>query len=786
MVQIFYKTFLPARLRNRPFSSACRALFALLTLIASISVSWGQSRSRDGPRKETAIFSGYVLHEESREALPGANVYFVGTEMGTATNIDGYFVLSSIPPSRYTLRITYLGFEPVEVQIVLGEEENLRLDFEMFPRPLEFEAVEVTGERLERRATIQASRVKLNTRQLKRVPQIGEADLLRTLQALPGVLTPAEFSTGLVIRGGNTDQNLILLDGITVYNPSHLGGLFSNFILDAIKEADLIKGGFNAEYGGRLSAVLSVSSREGNQKQFDGKASISLLSAQTTLEGAMGKGAWLVAARRTYFDQIFKGTDLYFPYYFYDLQGHIFQDFTDKDRLSFSWYVGRDDLVFEDFNLTAGWGNRTFSANYRKLFGPKLVSHWMVARSRFDTVFDLGGGSGVASINTINDMTVRSDWTYFMSRQSQVRFGVELKDLSILYESTWLDSTIFDVGQSPLEGAVYTKVKRWLSPVLMVEPGLRLAYYEEHPTKWYPEPRLGIKYLLTSDRYVNVATGLYHQFMETVQDDFNPTILDQWFAVDPSVKPASAVHYLLGYEEYFGSAYRFQAEVYYKILANMLTFIENRATADEEISDESLDDNFDISNGDAYGFELFLQKEFGRLNGWLSYAYSVARKRLHGREYFTNWDRRHAFNIIGNFGLSRKWDLSLRWTYQTGQPYTAILAYYFEKLPWEPEPFYRSIPGERNAMRYPPYHRLDLGAVRHFKVWGVKVDLLVQVVNSYWRKNVFRYLYHFGDTHNGIDDDHDGRIDEADEGIPQRIPITVFPILPSIGVEIDF
>lgn len=779
MGRMSWNSILPSRPLNRALPGISRALLTLSYLVALASPGRGQSTG-------TATFSGHVVDGESGEGLPGANVYFTGTEMGTATNIDGYFVVPSVPPGEYTVQVTYVGFEPVQTDVVLKGGHKVQMDFELSRRPLQLEAVEVSGERLERKVNIQASRVTLTTRQLESVPQIGEADLLRTIQALPGVLTPTEFSTGLVIRGGNTDQNLILLDGITVYNPSHLGGLFSNFILDAVKQADLIKGGFNAEYGGRLSAVLHVRSREGNRKRFDTKAAISLLAAQATLEGAVGKGAWLLAVRRTYFDQIFRGTDLYFPYYFYDLQGHVFQDVTDRDRVSFSWYVGRDDLAFEDFNLAAGWGNRTFSTHYRKFFGPRLVSYWMVAVSRFDTRFDLGGGSGVKSVNAIDDRTFRSDWTYFLSGETQVRFGAELKDLNFIYESDWLDSTVFEVSQSPLEGAVFAKVKRWLSPIVMVEPGVRLSYYENHPTKWYLNPRLGIKYLLTPDRYINMATGLYRQFLETVQDDFNPTILDQWFAVDPSVKPASSFHYLMGYEEYFGNVYRLQAEIYYKTLENMLTFIENRATADEEISDESLDNNFDLSNGYAYGFELFLQKEMGRLNGWISYAYSVARKRLHGKEYFTNWDRRHAFNIVSNFRATRKWDLSLRWTYQTGQPYTPILGYYFETLPGEPEPFYRSIPGGRNSVRYPPYHRLDLAAERHFKLWGTRVDLILQVVNAYWRKNVYRYVYHFGDTHNGIDDDHDGKIDEADEGIPQRVPVTIFPILPSIGVRMDF
>jgi len=731
-------------------------------------------------------FAGYVLDADSKEGLPGANVVLVGTMYGAATDVDGYFVLPQVPPGDYTVQATYLGYARVQAPITLALGEHVKRTFELVRKPLEMQEVVVTDKRIEQQTNIQISRIKLNVQQLKSMPQVGEPDLLRTLQSLPGVLTAAEFSTGLIIRGGNTDQNLILLDGITVYNPSHLGGLFSNFILDAVKEADLYKGGFNAEYGDRLSAVLNVRSRDGNRNHFDAKASISLLSAQATLEGPLGRGAWLVSGRRTYFDQVFKGTDLYFPYYFYDVQGHVFQDITDNDRLSVSWYLGRDDLRFSDLGLNASWGNGTLSANYRKLFGPRLVSRWMLAKSRFDTQFGLGEGAALSSSNIIDDVTFRSDWTYFASQTAEFRLGMELKDLSISYRNSFLDTTLFDVGQSPFEGVVYGKVKKWLTPLLMIEPGLRLTTYNIHPTALFVDPRLGIKYLLTPDRYLNAAVGYYHQFISTVQDDYNPSILDQWVAVDGSVDPAGALQVVLGYEEYFGNIYRVQVEGYYKALRNMLTFIEQRATTDESLSSEKLSDSFSPASGYAYGLEFFFQKEAGRLNGWISYAYSIARKQLDGAEYYSNWDRRHAFNIIANYSLSRKWDFSLKWTYQSGQPYTPILGYYIERAPDIADPFYQTIPGGRNSLRYTPYHRLDLGAARHYQVKGVGIDLYLQVVNAYWRKNVFRTFYLFGSTANGIDDDDDDEIDEADEGIPQKRSISIFPILPSIGITFDF
>lgn len=756
-------------------------LFPLLLLSLALAAA-----QETGGAKASATISGFVLDGSSGEGLPGANVYLDGLPMGMATNHDGYFVFSNLPEGEYTIVASLLGYRTARLRVRLSVGQTVRRDVELPPQAVELSGVEVEGVEAERRGNIQASRVQLNTLQLRGVPQLGEADLFRTLQSLPGVLTETEFSTGLVIRGGNTDQNLILLDGITVYNPSHLGGVFSNFILDGIKEADLLKGGFGAEYGGRLSAVLNVRSREGNQKQFRGKSSLSLISAQTTLEGPVGRGAWVFSARRTYFDQVFKGTELAFPYYFYDLQGHVFQDFTANDRVSLSWYSGKDDLFLESFQLAGGWGNKTVSLNYRKLFSEKLVSHWMAAKSRFDILFGLGGSSGVNEADYIDDVTFRSDWTWFRSNDSQFRFGIEAKDLSFVYHVTYLDSVLFDTKVRPAEGAAYLKWRRWINRRLMLEPGVRLEHYDRAATKWYAEPRLAVKYLLTADRYLNFSVGEYHQFMETIQDDFNPKVLDAWFAVDGSVPPAWARQIVLGYEEYFPPSYRVMVEAYYKPMWNMLTFVDRRSTVDEEMSDETLRDLVEVGDGYAYGAEFFLQKESGRLNGWVAYSYSVARKKLSGKEYFTNWDRRHSFNLVTNYQANRKWDVNGKWTLQTGQPYTPILGYYLETLPGEPKPFYRTIPGGRNAYRYPLFHRLDLGAVRHGKLWGHPVDFFIEVINAYWRQNVFRYFYHFGDTHNGIDDDHDDKIDEPDEGTPQRISLNGFPIIPTVGFTVNF
>lgn len=357
--------------------------------------------------------------------------------------------------------------------------------------------VEVTAERLQRRNNIQPSKINLSPRMMKAAPALAEPDLFRTIQALPGVLTTSEFSTGLVIRGGNTDQNLILLDGITVYNPSHLGGVFSNFIVDGVKEAELIKGGYNAEYGGRLSAVLNVISREGNRNKFKGKANLSLLSAQTTLEGPFYKGAWLVSGRRTYFDVLLpkvlpEGTASKIPpYYFYDIQSHIFSDITSQDRVSISFYNGIDDLIFDTFGLTAKWGNNTVSTHYRRVFSERLIGNFLIANSIFFTEFGLGGSSGIQSKNEIDDITVSGNMTWFKSPETTVKFGVQHKTLGFQYLNSFQDSIQFEIKTRPAEFAQYMKFKYAPNSVWIIEPGLRLSHYNVFPDSLFPDLRLG-------------------------------------------------------------------------------------------------------------------------------------------------------------------------------------------------------------------------------------------------------------------------------------------------------
>ncbi|MEC7736533.1 MAG: TonB-dependent receptor [Candidatus Neomarinimicrobiota bacterium] len=764
---------------------------------------------------QTGIISGFVTDSSSGESLIGANVFLQENGQGMATDINGYYIIQEIIPGNYTIMVSYIGFDVSRQPLSIMEDQSVKINIALVEQVVELTEVEVTAEKFQRRNNIQPSKINLSPRMMKAAPALAEPDLFRTIQALPGVLMTSEYSTGLVIRGGNTDQNLIMLDGITVYNPSHLGGVFSNFIVDGVKEAELIKGAYNAEYGGRLSAVLNVISREGNKNEFKGKVNLSLLSAQTTLEGPFYKGAWVLSGRRTYFDLVLPKVlpniaDNIPPYYFYDIQSHIFSDISAKDRISLSYYSGIDNIIFDTFGLDGRWGNNTVSAHYRRVFNERLVGNFLIANSQFFTRFGLGGSGGLVSDNGIDDRTLSGDFSWFKSSESTFKFGIQQKMLGFEYINKFQDSTQFKIKTSPVELASYVKMKYDHNNLFIIEPGVRINYYNVYPDSLYPDLRLGLKYLLTDDRYINFSVGNYHQFISTFQDDFNPAILDNWIAADESVAPGKSVQVVLGYEEYIRNIYKIQVEGYYKDLKNLLTYEEKRSTTDAEISDESLAEIVTPADGYAYGFELFGQKMTGKLSGWLAYTFSVSRKIMNSiyakseQEYYTNWDRTHAFSALGNYQFNKKWEMNWRLALQSGQAFTPILGYYVQKFPESPEKVFRTIPGTRNSSRYEPYSRLDVGVVYHAKIGKTNVDFFFQIINTLNRSNTFRKIYSLGSPFNGIDDDGDwveedhddngnGRpdpgetnVDESDEGRINEQSIGLFPIIPSFGFTWEF
>lgn len=756
--------------------------------------------------------SGFIKDKNTGEVLIGANIFLENTNFGTSTDVNGYYALLDIPISvESILIVSYIGYNNYQISINAIPEEQF--DIELSPNQIQYNEIEVSTEKIKKSKRIDYSEIKLNAKQFKKQPGVAEPDIFRTIQALPGVLTQSEFSTGLIIRGGNSDQNLILLDGITVYNPSHLGGVFSNFIVDGIKEAELTKGGYNADYGGRLSSVLNVISREGNSKQFKLKLALSLLSSQATIEGPFYKGAYIISGRRTYFDKIndwFIKSDDIPPYYFYDIQAHIYSDITTTDRISISHYSGKDDFVFSGLSLNALWGNNTNSIHYRKVFGLGFIGNFMFANSEFFTKFNLGGESGIKNDNIISDNTFKIDFNNIFNKKTKLKYGLLFKKLQFNYLSSFNDSILFEIDEQPLELGTYVKLTYKPYPKLILEPGFRFEYYDKSKKKSHPNFRLGIKYLFNLDNFITFSTGNYNQYILTFQDDFNPPILDNWVSIDTSVNTGSSNHYNFGYEFNNSNGYKFQTEFYYKTIDNLLTFEEKRATTDQGVSDQNLSDILTANNGKAWGAEVFLQKNAGHLTGWMSYTLSYSTKEMNNNLYFTNWDRRHALSIVGNYDfdeikLLKNSSFSWNWSIQSGQAYTPILGYYLQDLPGYEQSTFHTMPGERNSGRYPAFHRLDISWQKEFMIKDSKAELFIQAINLYNRKNIFRYQYSLGYADNGIDDDGDWNIetdDFNDDGVPtigepnfeyldpdetklQRTEISIFPFLPSFGIRIE-
>lgn len=725
-----------------------------------------------------ASLSGFVRDADSREALIGANVMVSGANLGAATNVEGYFVVNGIPPGTYEVTINYIGYKKLREKISFAAREKVVKNFLLAVQPIEAGGVTVTADQEAAQRDLRIAQLNVSVRSIQSLPRVVETDVFRALQFLPGVTGTSDYSTALAVRGGNTDQNLITLDGITVYNPSHIGGLFSNFITDALKDANLMKGGFPAEYGGRLSSVLRLTSREGNSQKFAGSAAISLLSSQATLEGPINKGAWLLALRRTYIDQVLNAarsvgiTDFELPYYFYDVQGHVFQDLSPRDRVSFSMYLGRDALDWEDLTLVANWGNRTFALNWRHLFNHQLFSNFMVASSRFDTKFGIGGDGGAFGLNEILDHTLKGDLTYFLTNQHEIKFGFEAKKLSFEYRNEFDNRSLGGIKQEPFYTAAYLQDLWRPATRLTVQPGVRLSYFNKATTELRLEPRLSARYRLGDNSAVSASWGWFNQYISTVQDELNPSFIDFWFSFDKTLDPGHSKHYIIGYEtDLASSGLNLTVEGYYKTLHNLLAFRETRSSFTQEL-DFTILNVFRKADGEAYGFEMLLKKPLGRLNGWLSYSLAYVYKDGQTiNDLFTryppSWDRRHAVNVVASYNLSRKWEVGILFKLGTGFPYTQASGSFEYDVLGEPRDR-RIIFDKVNGVRYPDYHRLDLSFTRHyfFKAW--QMDLSLNIVNLYNRKNIFYYVWDF------------------DKNPAERDEVPLFPFLPSIGVSAKF
>jgi outer membrane receptor protein involved in Fe transport len=753
-----------------------------------------------------ASLSGFVFDEHNGETLIGANVFLKGTKTGAVSNIRGYYVIPKIQPGVYTLICQYIGYRPFSktVTFTAGEKKVLRID--MQPEDIQGEEVVVYADSMplmERQFEKPISKIELSGEQINLIPQVVEADLLRSLQTLPGVVPVSDFSSALYIRGGTPDQNLYLIDGSDVYNPEHAFGLFSTFNTDAIKKVDLSKGGFGAEFGGRLSSVLNVTNMDGNRKEFEGTAGVSILSAKTTLQTPIGSiGSLSGSVRRTYFDKTLgEAIDEIPDYYFYDGNVKAFFEIDGRNTLTLSGYGGQDVLNFifnEDATEKAGfdytWGNKTASARWACVFSPQMFGDFWITGSTFSSDFAFDQSVNFSEENFISDLTFKGNLEYHHSKQFITRFGFEHKNLHGIYRENF-DGGKVDVNARRTHYVAYVQENWRPTEDWDIESGLRFDYFDSERDYKNLDPRLAVKYRWDVTTNLKAAAGVYHQYLHQIPRAFFSGI---WTTSDRYQKGSTAYHFIGGIEKELLPYLQMEIEGYYKIYRNIYSldhFLITEVQPGYYENGEPVYDNtnglFNSGDGHSVGLEILFKKEAGPMTGWIGYSLANTRHTVDGindgHAYEPRHDRTHTVNAVANIDIrnsicalkgkptknsTSKWLMGLNFVYASGQPITTPGSTYLIRTTPDDESGFALYPGGINELRLPAYARLDVSITyeKQFKHWSIAPYL--QIFNIGNRKNVWFVQYNA--------EEQGGTVDQKVE------TVHMFPLLPSLGVNFKF
>lgn len=749
------------------------------------------------------VIAGRVTDAASSEARAGTGVGVVGTTLGAIADANGRFVIPNVPAGTVTLRARLFGYRTAERAVTVRDGDTTRVDFALETEAAVLGAIRTQARPVERDAfdsRPSVGTVQITARAAEGVPKFGEPDIIRIVQLLPGVEARNDFSTGLNVRGGESDQNLILIDGFPIYNPFHLGGLFSTFIDPTVRDVTLMTGGFPARYGGRLSAVLDVHSTEEVRPGLHGSAELSLLASTGSLGGAFarGRGSWMIAGRRTYADKFISAISTNeLPYHFRDEQAHLTYAFTPTLKFAATVYDGRDALdadiaTFGDSTTGAtasggafqfGWGNRVFGASLTKtivggarggfagwLVGDSTVLEQRLSRSIFSTTLDLGGGALTLFNRVADTRAAGTIATHTAAHERSIGYDVASYGITYFADSKQTGTRVYDLSQRPTSGALFIDDLWRVTPSVMVETGVRAEGLTGR--RWLGvSPRVSAKYFLTKDFAVTGAVGRFSQWTHSLaREDIPVRLFDFWLASDASLPVSSAWHYVLGSERWLSPTRYARVEGFYKKYANLL---EGNPQEDPN----RRGDEFTHADGDSYGVDLLVRQfESGRFSGWISYTYAVASRTSNGQRYFPGHDRRHNLNLVGSWRLS-KYLFGMRYGYATGTPYTDIVGQIVRRV-YDPGlnaygtrgggTQTQFIGGPRNGARLPTTQRLDLDVTRTYRVRGTSIAPYLSVVNAYNAKNVFLYVFDYT------------------KSPPTRQAISQFPFLPSAGVSIHF
>ena len=699
---------------------------------------------------QAATLSGFVTDADNGEALTRAAIAVKGLPLGAVSNHSGYYAVKQVPAGTHVVSASHIGYQTRWDTLRFGADEAVRLNLALVSKP-------VVGEQV----SVEAERISLRAKPVQQLPALGEADLLRSLQLLPGIQAVSDISSGLYVRGGGPDQTAILLDDIPLYNPSHLFGLFSTFNPDAIKEVNLYKGAYPATYGRTLGAVLDVSNREGNRQRTSGRGGVSLISGRLLTEGPVGQGSWMLAGRRTYLEPVLsairsRGVDIPLNYYFYDFNGKVNQRWGD-DTFTVSTYWGQDDLRLdleddEESLVDLRWGNRALTARWTRVFSPALFGHFMVAGSEYESIIALRFlDAPVRIANSIRDWSLKGDLDYFANRNHTLSLGLLATLFEFHFARSFNERSQLDLRQEPvlLEGYVQDEWRP--GPTTQVQLGGRGTYFSVGH-RWHFAPRLALSHALGDKVRVKAAGGVYRQHLQLITTEaFSGG--DFWVPLDNTVEPGRSYQAVTGVEWTPSPRYQLSVEAYYTDLANLVTVDtevpdDNEATHSEAVFNSG-------GTGWAKGLEVFWQRRTGALTGWIGYALGWTRRTFpelnDGRPFPPKHDRRHDLSFVASYKVGA-WRFGASLAYASGQTFTP---------PSEPS-------AQFNSARLLPYHRLDVSASRSFELWRTASEFYVQIFNVYSRRNEW-FL----------------QLDSVDPEVDPR-KIKQLPIIPTLGFNFNF
>ncbi|MFK7907085.1 MAG: TonB-dependent receptor [Chitinophagales bacterium] len=773
--------------------------------------------------------SGYIKDLQTGETLIGANVYNSDNKVeGTSANLYGFYSLT-LPEGVYKIEASFLGYSTQQIEIELNK--NITFDFKMIEDGIMLEdIIEVTAKRKDQNVeSTDMGRVDLSIESIKSLPALlGEVDVLRAIQLLPGVMSSGEINSGLYVRGGGPDQNLILLDEAVVYNTGHLFGFFSVFNPDAIKNTTLHKGSMPAEFGGRLSSVLELAMKEGNNQEWKASGGIGLISSRLTVEGPLvkNKSSILISGRRTYADVLaqpfLKGGDFEGNgYFFYDLNTKINYQFSDKDRIFASGYFGRDVLNYRSTDglvVDMPWGNATATMRWNHLFSNKLFLNVSAIYNSYNFGIQTEFNNFQSSLYSgINDYNFKLDFDYFPNPKHTIKYGA-----NYTYHTFTPYTVDAQVGETEIdtdtltqqyahEAAVYFQDEFSIGKKLKVNAGIRasafrqvgpyqsivqtgisqterdtIQYARGEPIETYfgIAPRLSLRYTIDEQTSLKASYVFSNQYIHLVSNATSTLPTDLWVPSTARVKPQRGEQFSLGlFRNFADNEYEASIEGYYRNMDNQIEFSENYVPA----LNTNIEDQFVFGSGRSYGLELFLKKRKGRFNGWIGYTLSRTTRKFpdinNGNPFPARYDRTHDLSLVGSYELSDRWQLSGTFVYGTGQALTIPNSFYVIEG-W----VYSSFDSPRNSYRLKPYHRFDIAATRDLRSPEKKKakpnfesELVFAIYNIYSRQNPF-FVYAAPEIN-----EETGGTGIANGSVDIKLKqVSIFPIIPSVTWNFKF